>query len=241
MRVLVTRPEPDAGREAERLIARGHQAVLAPLLAIEFLSGVPLPLEGAQALLATSRNALRALASHPAFDEARKLPLLAVGDATASEARALGFAEVMIGPGTGSKLAELIVNEFETERGCLVHLSGDVIAFDLKAALEAQGFTVRRVVLYRAKPAGALPAEALSLLKAGKLDGVILMSPRTAATFARLAGKQEAVTQSKRLVCYCLSEAVAEAVAPLGCDIRVAAQPREEDILALLDSEAASS
>jgi uroporphyrinogen-III synthase len=241
MRVLVTRPEPDASREAERLIARGHQAVLAPLLAIEFLSGVPLPLEGAQALLATSRNALRALASHPALGEARKLPLLAVGDATASEARALGFAEVTIGPGTGSKLAELIVNEFEPERGCLVHLSGEVIAFDLKAALEAQGFAVRRVVLYRAKPAGALPAQALSPLKAGQLDGVILMSPRTAATFARLAGGPEVVTQSKRLVCYCLSEAVAEAVAPLGCDIRVAAQPREEDILALLDSEAASS
>jgi hypothetical protein len=29
-------------------------------------------------------------------------------------------------------------------------------------------------------------------------------------------------------------------VAPLGCDIRVAARPREEDILALLDAETAS-
>jgi uroporphyrinogen-III synthase len=241
MRVLVTRPEPDAGREAETLIARGHQAVLAPLLVIEFLSDVPLQLKGTQALLATSRNALRALASHPAFDQARELPLLAVGDATASEARALGFAEVTIGPGTGSKLAELIVNEFEPQRGALVHLSGEAVAFDLKAALEAQAFTVRRVVLYRARPAGAFPDEALSKLKAGQLDGVILMSPRTAAAFARLVAQQEVVTQSKRLVCYCLSEAVAEAVAPLGCNIRVAAQPREEDILALLDSGAASS
>jgi uroporphyrinogen-III synthase len=241
MRILVTRPEPDATREAERLIARGHAAVLAPLLAIKFLSGVPLPLEGAQALLATSPNALRALALHPAREEARKLPLLAVGDATAGEAQALGFADVTIGAGTGSKLAELVVNEFEPKRGALVHLSGEAIAFDLKAALEAQGFTVRRVVLYRAKAAHALPSQALSLLKAGQLDGVILMSPRTAAAFARLVAQQEVLTQSKRLVCYCLSEAVAEAVAPLGCDIRVAAQPREEDILALLDSEAASS
>ena len=67
------------------------------------------------------------------------------------------------------------------------------------------------------------------------------MSPRTAATFARLAGQQDVVTEARRLVCYCLSEAVAEAVAPLGCEMRVAAQPREEDVLALLDSEAASS
>ena len=240
MRLLVTRPEPDAGHQAETLKARGHHPVLAPLLTIAFDRAAPLELDGAQALLATSANALRALALHPARDEACKLPLLAVGDATASEAQALGFADVTIGEGTGAKLAELVVNDFEPKGGALVHLSGEAIAFDLKAALEAHGFTVRRVVLYRAVPSRALPAQVLSLLKAGQLDGVILMSPRTAATFARLLA-QEGVTQSKRLVCYCLSEAVAEAVAPLGCDIRVAAQPREEDVLALLDSEAASS
>jgi len=41
MRLLVTRPEPDASREAETLIARGHEPVLAPLLAIEFVPGRP--------------------------------------------------------------------------------------------------------------------------------------------------------------------------------------------------------
>jgi uroporphyrinogen-III synthase len=241
MLLLVTRPEPDAGRQAETLTARGHKAVLAPLLTIEYDPDAPLQLEGAQALIATSRNALRALAAHPARGEALKMPLLAVGDATAGEAQALGFADVTIGPGTGAKLAKLIAREFEPGRGALVHLSGDTIAFDLKAALEAEGFTVRRLVLYRAVPAAALPDEALSLLKAGELDGVILMSPRTAKTFAELAARHGLVTQANGPVCYCLSEAVAEAVRPLGGVVRVAARPREEDILALLDSEAASS
>jgi uroporphyrinogen-III synthase len=81
----------------------------------------------------------------------------------------------------------------------------------------------------------------LSLLKAGEVDGVILMSPRTAKTFAELVARHGLVTQASGLVCYCLSEAVAEAVRPLGSKIRVAARPREEDILALVDSEAASS
>jgi uroporphyrinogen-III synthase len=241
MRLLVTRPEPDAGREAETLTARGHRPVLAPLLTIAFDRDAPLDLEGAQALIATSRNALRALAAHRALGDALKLPLLAVGDATAGEAQALGFADVTIGPGTGAKLAKLIARELEPKRGALVHVSGDTIAFDLKAALEAEGFTVRRFVLYRAAPVAALPAEALSLLKAGELDGVMLMSPRTAKTFAELAARHGLVTQAHGLVCYCLSEAVAEAVRPLGGKIRVAARPREEDILALVDSEAASS
>jgi uroporphyrinogen-III synthase len=241
MRLLVTRPEPDASREAEMLTARGHQPVLAPLLTIAFDRTAPLELEGAQALIATSRNALRALAAHPALGAALKLPLLTVGDATAGEAQAHGFADVTIGPGTGAKLAKLIAREFEPNRGALVHVSGETIAFDLKSALEAEGFTVRRFVLYRAVPVPALPAEALSLLEAGELDGVMLMSPRTAKTFAELAVSHGLVTHAHGLVCYCLSEAVAEAVRPLGGKIRVAARPREEDILALVDSEAASS
>jgi len=241
MRLLVTRPEPDASREAEALAARGHEVVLAPLLAVEFYGDVPLELEGAQGLVVTSRNALKALASRRELGQALKLPLFAVGEATARAARELGFARVTTGPGTGAALAELISGELKPDRGPLVHLAGETLAFDLKSALERQRFTVRQPVLYRAVPARALPAEALSLLKAGKLDGVILMSPRTAKTFAGLVTRHSLVTQGKSLVCYCLSEAIAEAVASLGLEVRVAAHPREEDVLALLDSEAASS
>ena len=69
--------------------------------------------------------------------------------------------------------------------------------FDLKAALARQGFTVRQPVLYRALAASELPPEALSLLKAGKLDGAILMSPRTARIFSGLLHRQDAVTQAR--------------------------------------------
>jgi uroporphyrinogen-III synthase len=241
MRLLVTRPEPDASRQAEMLAAGGHEAALAPLLTIEFRGGVPLQLDGAQGLIVTSRNALRALASHPERGEALKLPLLTVGEATARQAQDLDFTDVTIGPGTGAELAALIVEELKPERGPLVHLAGETLAFDLKSVLESHGFSVRQPVLYRAVPAGALPAEVLTLLNAGKLDGVILMSPRAAQTLTDLLVRHGLVTQAKGLVCYCLSPAVAEAVAPLGLEMRVAAHPREEDVLALLDSEAASS
>ena len=187
MRILVTRPEPDASRQADKLAARGHAAVLAPLLAIQPVADVPLQLEGAQALLVTSRNALRALAAHRELAEALTLPLFAVGEATARAAQGLGFADVTAGPGTGAALAKLVSEELQPEQGPLVHLAGETLAFDLKAALAREGFVVRQPVLYRAVPAAKLPAEALSLLKEGKLDGAILMSPRTASIFADLA------------------------------------------------------
>jgi uroporphyrinogen-III synthase len=241
MRILVTRPEPDASRQAGKLAARGHAAVLAPLLVIEPIANVALPLEGAQVLLVTSRNALSALATHRQLAEALSLPLFGVGEATARAAQGLGFADVTAGPGTGEALAKLVSEELQPSQGPLVHLAGETQAFDLKAALANRGFTVRQPVLYRALAASELPPEALSLLKAGKLDGAILMSPRTASIFAGLLHRQDTVTQATSVVCYCLSEAVAEAVIPLGWPVRVAARPREQDVLALVDSEAASS
>ncbi|HYJ59204.1 MAG TPA: uroporphyrinogen-III synthase [Methyloceanibacter sp.] len=241
MRILVTRPGPDAEREAERLAALGHEPVVGSLLVIEFAGDVPLQLDGAQALIATSRNALHALAAHPELDAALALPLLAVGEGTARQAQLLGFADVTIGPGTAAELAALILEELKPERGPLVHLAGETLAVDLKGALEKQGFAMRAPALYRATPVRELPAEAARLLSSGELDGVILMSPRTARTFAALVAAASVVTQGRRPVCYCLSEAVADAVSPLGFATRVAARPREEDVLALLDSEAASS
>lgn len=241
MRILVTRPEPDASLEVEALAARGAEAVLSPLLVIEEAKNVAIDLDGAQALIVTSRNALRALSRHPALDAGRKLPLFAVGEATARAAHELGFASVIQGPGTGAGLAELIIAKAEPAGGRLVHLAGATLAFDLKSALEARGFKVSQPVLYRAVPAAEFAPQALSLIRDGALDGVILLSPRTARTFLALLERYGAVTQGKRLICYCLSEAVAEVLTPLGFRVRVAAHKREEDVLALLDSEAASS
>ena len=241
MHVLVTRPEIDARREAEALAARGHEPVAAPLLEIEFLPDVELDLDGAQALIITSRNALRALASHEAFEQALRLPLFAVGEATARAARDIGFAEVTIGPGTAAGLAPLIRREVHPDDGALVHVAGAALAFDLKAALEEEGFNFRRPVLYRSHKVPALSDEILAGLTDGTIGAVILMSPRTAKTFAALAERHGVVTQAKNLVCYCLSQTVAGAVMPLGLKVRVPAHPREEDVLALLDSDAPSS
>src|SRR5262249_27047213 len=196
---------------------------------------------GVHALPPGGRTALRPLATRRELAEARKRPLFAVGEATASAARELGFAVLVRAPGTAADLPELIGGKLDRKRGPLLHLAGENLAFDLKSALEAKGFTLHQPVLYRAVAAEQLPVRALSLLKAGELDGAILLSPRTARPFALLIDKHGAVTQVRRLVCYCMSQAVAEVLAPLGFRVRVASKPREEDVLALVDSEAASS
>ena len=237
MRILITRPAPDDAKQAEALRARGHEPVLAPLLDIKF-DQPRLDLDGVQALIVTSRNALRALATHPQAKQLTLLPLFAVGEATAAAARDLGFAQVTTGPGKAAGLAERLRAELDPANGALLHLAGEDLAFDLASALPV--FELRQPVLYRAVPATALPEEALRALKAGKVEAAILMSPRTAEMFVSLLRKEDAMELGSRLICYCLSEAVAEAASPLGWRCRVAATPQEEDILALIDSDAAS-
>ena len=237
MRLLVTRPEDDAALQAAALTSRGHEVFLAPLLQIE-MERPPLDLENVQAVIVTSRNALRALSGHPQKDAVIQLPVFAVGEATARAAVDMGFLEVAVGPGNAAGLAQVICDASEPRQGTLLHLSGEDIAFDLAAALP--DYELRRAVMYRAVPADELPSEVQQLLKDGKLDAAILMSPRTAATFVSLLRGHDLLEPAARLICYCLSEAVAEAASPLGADLRVPGKPREEDILALIDAEAAS-
>jgi hypothetical protein len=89
---LITRPEEDARPLAEALAARGVATVIEPLLAIrplpEAASDLAKDLAGVQALLFTSANGARAFAE---LSPRRDIGVLAVGDATASAARGLGF------------------------------------------------------------------------------------------------------------------------------------------------------
>ena len=61
MRLLVTRPEPDASTFAEELRGLGHEPVLQPLIEFRALDFNPAKLRTAQAIIITSGNCLRAL------------------------------------------------------------------------------------------------------------------------------------------------------------------------------------
>src|SRR5262245_57364398 len=98
MRVLITRPRPDADALADRLHAMGHATIIEPLIDIEFANGPDLDLQGAQALLVTSANGARAAARRT---RERTMPLIAVGPASAAEAKAQGFTDIRVSSGEG--------------------------------------------------------------------------------------------------------------------------------------------
>lgn len=232
MRVLVTRPRPDADETARLLAAAGHDPVVAPLLDIVFDRAATLDLRDTQALLVTSANGARALAAASAR---RDLPVYAVGAASAEAAHAAGFADVTSADGDVSDLAALVVGACDPGAGPLVHAAGSVAAGDLAGRLAAEGFTVTRAVLYGAEPAAALPEAAATGLRDATLDAVMFYSPRTAAAFVELVNAAGFADRCAGLVACCLSKAVAEAAAALPfAEVRVAARPDQPSLLALL-------
>lgn len=234
MRLLVTRPAPDAGRQAERLKALGHDVIVSPLLKVEFLNPELSVLSRAQALIVTSGNGLRAFEANGKLASALELPLFAIGSATAKLARQLGFIEVRQGPGTAQGLLPLIVSECEPARGLLLHLAGEHVAFDLKGALQEQGFEAAQPALYRTLPAGGFSNHAHAALESGELEGVILMSPATARAYMELVAAEGLGRAAAKPAYFCLSKNVAAPLAALdGARIIVSASPSEDDLLAL--------
>ncbi len=236
-RLLLTRPEADAAALAEKLRARGHTADIAPLLHIRFLDAALPPLDGISGLLITSANGLRAFA---AASPRRDLTVYAVGEASARAARAAGFSDVHAAGGDLHSLASLVPRLRKPTDGALLHAAGENLAGDLVGLLREAGFDARGIALYRAETADKLPPAVAASLRAGEYRAVLFFSPRTAATFVRLATESGAAQAVSGAQAFCLSANVAERIAMLPWrGICVAAEPSEAALLAAMDRELA--
>lgn len=236
MRVLITRPEPDATTLAALLIERGHDVTSAPLIEIAFENGDPPDLSSVQALTFTSANGVRAFCRAVA---ARHLPVYAVGSATAKAATEAGFGKVFIAGGDVTTLTELIRRQARPKDGAMFHAAGSHLAGDLSGLLKAAGFSVLSQQMYAAKKTTALSAELRGVLERRELDAVLFFSPRTAAHFADLVTDQNLTSTLEAMVAVCLSQNVATVINTLQFkDVRVSSEPTQLALLKALEKSA---
>jgi uroporphyrinogen-III synthase len=232
MRLLVTRPEPDALLLKARLETLGHEATVAPLLSVSFDDTEMVDLAEVQAVIATSRNGLRGLKAQGAHRIAALLPLYAVGRATAKDGAALGFKDIITGAGRVADLMPEIVAGADPHEGVLLHLAGDELAGRMLDELELHGFRVLQPIVYRMVPTDAFTEDTVEQIATGEVEGVLLFSPRSASIYANLIVQHGLESAAQRLAHYCLSAAVAQRLAPLGpVQIAVADEPTLDGIL----------
>ena len=223
----MTRPEPGASATAARLTASGWHPVVMPFLTVRPL-GTTLPAAASlQAIVTASANAVHLPAAYQA------LPLLAVGNATASQARAAGFAHVHSADGDAPALADLASRLLDPAGRPVLLATARGQGMELARALGQNGFTVHRRAVYAADPVRRFPPHAAEAIAAG-LHAVLFFSAETARAFARLLP-----IPLRR----CLTGTDAAAIGPAAADavrhlpwraLRVAVRPTQDEVLALL-------
>ncbi len=206
VKMLVTRPEPDAQATLARLDALGIAATAAPLMVRQTLDASLPPPDGFTAMVLTSANAVRSLLDRGVLEHYRQLPVFAVGDRTAREASEAGFERVSSAAGAFQDL----VNAMTIARvpGPIFYPTGKHQSADLAKALAPLGVMVVTAKIYDMVAADALPEAILDEL-GDSIGAVLAYSRRSAEIFAHLAANLSP-TKRRSLAMLCLSEAVAE-------------------------------
>ncbi len=234
MRVLVTRPQHSGERTAKRLRELGHEPILLPLShpvhdANAALRGLSTT-KGSIAI--TSAETIRALTAHDAelaVHLAR--PVFAVGDATAEEARAIGFSSVTASGGSGAELAETIAKK---AGGSVLYLAGSPRAETFEKRASEIGLRITVAECYRMEPTPIAP-QVLDTIFEQRPDAILFFSRQTAEDFFRVAEPQMRPDRVDGIRLLCLSKSVAEMVpASLRGAVSIAAMPEERSLLSLL-------
>jgi uroporphyrinogen-III synthase len=228
--VLITRPQPGAEATARRLRAWHFEPVMAPVLEIIGIPASLPPAEETQAVLVSSANALGAL---PLPYRAR--PLFAVGEATASRARAAGFADVRSAAGDGAALARLAIGCCDPAGPPLLLASGRDQGAPQAAPQRAAGFALAHHAVYAAEPVTSFAAPARAALAGHRLEAALFFSAASARHCAALIDAAGLRDATARVAALAISTATATALQhlPWRC-VRVAAHPNQDALLALL-------
>jgi uroporphyrinogen-III synthase len=234
MAVLVTRPHPDNEATARALRERGFAAVLAPMLRFEPIDSGAIEADIA-AVIVTSANALRAAEAE--LGPLLKLPLFAVGEHTADEARRLGFAKVTSTDGDADKLRKRLRKAFkDKEAGPLLYLAGADLSRDLAGELAEDGFEVITRTTYRMVALSALSPETREAFAANDVEAVLHYSQRSARAFLEAARADGVEISALAVPQCCISAHVAAILREAGA-VRVvaAATPDENALLGALE------
>jgi uroporphyrinogen-III synthase len=108
--------------------------------------------------------------------------------------------------------------------------------------LHRLGFFVAQPVVYTTEAASRLGSATVASMRNKRIDGVILLSPRTAEVYALLVKLHNLKAACAGIVHFCISQATADRLAAIpGVPIRIPTRPNLQEMLALIGPDAANS
>jgi uroporphyrinogen-III synthase len=241
MAILVTRPLPDGDTTASALRGKGFEVLLAPMLRFErgaFHEDGDAAYGG---IIVTSANALRAIDTELRGSRLLKLPLFAVGEHTADEAKAIGFSKVISAGSDASGLRDSVLAAVKAKAlkksSPLLYLAGADLVRDLPGELGERGLTVVTQTTYRMVPTPHLAGEVREAFAANRVEAVMHYSGRSAHAFIEAIRAAGVEISALSLPQYCLSPRIATVLRDAGASrVVVATSPDERALFAALES-----
>ena len=183
MHILLTRPLEDCYEIILKFQSLGHDVSHLPLIAIESLKYESLNYSDFKGIIFTSSNAIKFLNTK---NIDKKINCFCVGNLTEKKARSIGFQNVFAAEGNVDNLKELILQNVNSSDGQFLYVSGEIISSNLDRQLVSEGYNIKRIINYRAKPIEKFDQNFIDKLKLKMPEIVYIYSQNSAVSFLNI-------------------------------------------------------
>jgi len=203
MHVLLTRPLKDSHELILRFQKLGHKVSHLPLIKIEKKDHEKLNFSDYRGIIFTSTNSINFL-DIKSID--KKINCFCVGSATEKKARSNGFLNVYSADGSVLNLKELILQNYNSSDGKLLYASGETVSTNLDEELITEGYLVKRIVNYVARPIEKIDEIFIDKLKLKMPEIVFVYSQNSAISFLNIIKNHQLVDLWMNTNLMCLGE-----------------------------------
>jgi uroporphyrinogen-III synthase len=203
MHILFTRPLDDCHEMILKFQSLGHEVSHLPLINIEGLKYKSLNYSDFSGIIFTSSNSIKFL-DIKSID--KKIVCFCVGSATEKKARSSGFQNVFAADGNVDNLKELILQNFNSSEGKLLYISGEVVSNNLDHELISNGYTIERVINYRANPIEKYNEDFIKKLKLKMPEITYIYSQNSAINFLKIIKNYQLETLWMNTNLMCIGE-----------------------------------
>ena len=203
MHILFTRPLEDCHEMILKFKSLGHEISHLPLINIESLKYEVPNYSEFKGIIFKSSNAIKFL---DIKNIDKKLKCFCVGDATEKKARSAGFQNVFAAEGNVNNLKELILQNFKPSEGKLIYICGEIISSDLDKELISSGYTIERLINYRANSIEKYDEDFIEKLKLKMPEITYVYSQNSAINFLKVIKNYQLETLWMNTNLMCIGE-----------------------------------
>ena len=203
MHILLTRPLEDSHELILKFQKLGHDVSHMPLIKIEKKNHEKLNFSDYKGIIFTSSNSINYL-DIKVID--KKISCFCVGSTTEKKARSVGFLNVYSANGSVNNLKELILQNYNSYSGKLLYVSGEIISTNLDKELISEGYSVKRIINYVAKPIEKINEIFIDQLKLKIPEIVFVYSQNSAINFLNIIKNYQLIDLWMNTNLMCLGE-----------------------------------